>query len=217
MVKCETCKKEYPDWYSAYHIEMKITNVLGSIPENFEALKYVVRHYQQKFKLTKREAEAVANLPKEYIEHQWGEEQEQPEQPSVRSVFRRTKDGKPYFSYGQIIGWLEEAMKSLGLTKVIKNIPLTFVTEPRKIVPKEYKMVGDIVVPVQKYSGGPTALCVHECMEYCVLVFDLLTTNKTFDKYADQIFEVGRRMIGFGPRRAHGFGEIEELKWKKLD
>ena len=208
MPRCEKCSKNYPEWYLAYHIEMKIENVLGSIPENQEALKYVIKHYQQKFKVSEQEAESLADLPQQH--------QQEVEQPPTRLVFRKTKDGKPYFSYGQIIGWLEEAIRSLGLTRVIKNIPLTFVTEPRRIVPKEYKMGTDVVLPIQKYPGGPSALNVHEHMEYCVLQFDLLTTNKSFDRYAEQVFEVGKRVIGFGPRRAHGFGEIQELKWERL-
>ena len=199
----------YPNWYLVYKIDMKINNVLGSIPENPKDLEYVKRYYQRTLGVDEEKAKEMMDVD---------EATHAEETVTQKCVFRRNSRGEPYFTYGQIVGWLEEAVRAANLSRKIRNIPYTFVTDPRRIVPKKYKMGEDVIRPVRSFVAGQyiTALVINEHMEFCELEFNLLTTNKDFDKYAEQVFEIGRRIIGFGPARAHGYGEIEKLEWERI-
>ena len=207
-------EKRFPDWYKVYWVFMKIRNVLGSVPEKPQELEFVKKHYMQKFGVDEQTAEEMMDVYEATYEHVNAEEAE----VRQRCVFRRNEKGEPYFAYGQIIGWLEEAIKAANLSRKIKNVALTFTTDPREIVPKKYEFGEDAVRPVRSYVRGQyiTTLVVNECMKYCELEFYLLTTNMDFDRFAEQVFDVGWRVVGFGPGRNHGFGLIEELKWKKI-
>jgi len=218
-VKKEKILGRFPPWYKAYHIEMQVNNVLGSLPANPDQLKYVKNIYTTIIP----EADVLDVRPKELMDVDEATYKQIMEKAAGRCIFRRDKDSGIYFSTGQIVGWLEEAIRSAQLSRKIRNITLTFATDPRRIHAIRNDEVikqpdREVVRPVKGFTGGQwvVTLAIHECIDECTLDFYLLTTNDAFDKHAEQVFEVGERIVGIGPARAHGYGEIEALDWKRI-
>jgi len=216
-------KMEFKPWYSVYRISMKVRDVLGSIPAEPEKLKYVKNLYMAMVP----ESEVNIAKPVELMDVDDKTYEEIQEKAAGRCVFRRDENGI-YISNGQIVGWIEESAKAAGLTRKIRNIALTFTTEPRRIYPTRVdEELGDVILskpdrevvrPIKAYVGGSyiVTLSIHECLNDMELNFYLLTTNDKFNQYAEQVFDVGVKMTGIGPGRQHGYGEIVEFEWERV-
>jgi hypothetical protein len=209
---------EFKPWYSVYKVDMKVRDVLGSIPAEPEKLKYVKNLYQAMLP----DSEVSVIKPKDLMDVDEKTYEEIEEKAAGRCIFRKDENGI-YISNGMIVGWIEESTKAARLSRKIRNIALTFTTEPRRVYAIRNgeiltKPDREVVRPIKAYVGGTyiVTLSIHECLNDMALSFYLLTTNDKFDQYAEQVFDVGVKMTGIGPGRQHGYGEIVDFKWEKV-
>lgn len=210
-------EKTFETWYKVYEVELSVRDLLGSLPATPEQLKYVKKIYESMTgpgKEGKEKAEQLMDVEEEAM----AEAEAMEEKVAGRCVFRRDEEGNLYLSQGQIVGWLEETIKAANLSRSIRNVALTFWTEPNRILLGRKLADGETIRPVRGFIGGKfqTTLALHEKINHADLKFKILTTNPQFtEKVAEQIFDIAKR-INLGPARQHGFGEITELTWKKL-
>jgi len=204
-------EEKYKPWYSVYTVELEVERLLGSIPAQPEMLKHVRAIYER---LAPERVEELAQLPEEEVVVE--------ERMAGRCVFRRDADGRLCLAQGQVVGLLEEAVRAAGLGRRVRNVPLTLFTEPDMIPmvdadgnhyrDAEGEEVRPIRTPPMRGRPPTSALTIHEVLENPRAKFDLLTTNKQFNSYADQIFDIARRQ-GLGPgRKSQLSGALTRLR-----
>jgi len=197
----------------AVYVEMTIEKLLGSVPPK-DDLEYVKQYYMREFGVSAEEAEEIMDV--EAVPEPSATEKALMGEPLS---FRRDVDGNIYIAEGQILGLLKAAVRGLGLSRKIKNIPQSFFTEPKRIRPVDPETGQEIKEPHRKIVRpvrtryGPT-LTVHECIDRCKLCFTLITTNRDVTKDLLEKLLFMMKQIGFNPGARHGYGQITELEWE---